>query len=753
MESLKLGELFQKLRPRILDLISLSGGGPGPFASSPHDLNGAHHSGTLADAQMPTALLRDGSRSLLGNLAVAEGKTIDGVDLSAHASNAAAHHEPVTILDTSSINLSLSGQQISGSVIASSDVRGASSEHVLKGDSSGGLKLQTLTLAGDLIVDTDLLVVDQSVGNIGINCLPDSQFDLDIAGNLRAQGWIVGKHALQLPDALMICHYDGPRPYERDFSGDATGHMGQKATIEGGVSFRPGKFGKAVQVAEGGTNKFVNPSFETGVTGWSLPVGSNTITQSNEEALFGSYSMKATYQDTTTLTFETIVLTATAHTFSAYLFIPEDFDGTGVQIAANQFAGITGVTSCDADMSKKGEWQRLAFTATPNAGDLTGNFVVVITGTPPTAGKYIFIDGVQCEDKAYATPYFDGSMPGCAWTDAAHASTSTRTAGKLSYSIQMTNEYSTCFWFNTTTPLADYPNYARIYTWYKDSNNKTEIILNHVGDQFYLYRYVDGVQNSIFSNDFTFDDNIWVHIAVTFDGTDTKLYINGEFITYETEPHLYTNFPDTLYIGTNELGQQPFRALVDDLAIFDRALTADEIRAIYESNAPVFAETSAWTWRTPDGGSWMDESGINLKGLSFATSSPGSQTLDWVTEDKEYIGGLMGIHTSTTYELQMQAYGGPGSIGKDGIITLKTWMNAAAPYSELYAILNPKFGLYISKSGSALGNLLVDGYLAILDGVSAPSPIVNHAVIYVDSADGDLKIKFSDGTTKTIVTD
>ena len=43
--------------------------------------------------------------------------------------------------------------------------------------------------------------------------------------------------------------------------------------------------------------------------------------------------------------------------------------------------------------------------------------------------------------------------------------------------------------------------------------------------------------------------------------------------------------------------------------------------------------------------------------------------------------------------------------------------------------------------------------LSIIDGVSAPSTVAGSALIYVDSADGDLKIKFGDGTVKTIATD
>jgi hypothetical protein len=45
------------------------------------------------------------------------------------------------------------------------------------------------------------------------------------------------------------------------------------------------------------------------------------------------------------------------------------------------------------------------------------------------------------------------------------------------------------------------------------------------------------------------------------------------------------------------------------------------------------------------------------------------------------------------------------------------------------------------------------GGIGLTDGVSEPGAVSGLARIYVDSADGDLKIKFGDGTVKTIVTD
>ena len=43
--------------------------------------------------------------------------------------------------------------------------------------------------------------------------------------------------------------------------------------------------------------------------------------------------------------------------------------------------------------------------------------------------------------------------------------------------------------------------------------------------------------------------------------------------------------------------------------------------------------------------------------------------------------------------------------------------------------------------------------LSLTDGITAPAAISGQALIYVDTADGDLKVRFADNTTKTIAVD
>ena len=62
-------------------------------------------------------------------------------------------------------------------------------------------------------------------------------------------------------------------------------------------------------------------------------------------------------------------------------------------------------------------------------------------------------------------------------------------------------------------------------------------------------------------------------------------------------------------------------------------------------------------------------------------------------------------------------------------------------------------GFLSNKTYADVNGRLVTETLELADGVGAPSTIAGRATIFVSSADGDLKIKFGDGTVKTIVVD
>ena len=118
---------------------------------------------------------------------------------------------------------------------------------------------------------------------------------------------------------------------------------------------------------------------------------------------------------------------------SGFIFRPI-LMGPGFVVQFLNFAGDWGSTYGLANMSLRDQWQ---FVACDRSRDCCRGHIRPIDCirgcNAGTSGKFFYIDGAQCEAKAYPTPYCDGSLgTGHAWTGTAHASTSTRTAETLS---------------------------------------------------------------------------------------------------------------------------------------------------------------------------------------------------------------------------------------------------------------------------------------------------------------------------------
>jgi len=83
---------------------------------------------------------------------------------------------------------------------------------------------------------------------------------------------------------------------------------------------------------------------------------------------------------------------------------------------------------------------------------------------------------------------------------------------------------------------------------------------------------------------FIMPKNEWVHLALTFDGTNAVIYLNG---VDEEGPKPFSIGPDVdaqLEIGYNsnrpEISERTFHGFLDEVRIYDKALTADEIQIV-----------------------------------------------------------------------------------------------------------------------------------------------------------------------------
>jgi hypothetical protein len=111
------------------------------------------------------------------------------------------------------------------------------------------------------------------------------------------------------------------------------------------------------------------------------------------------------------------------------------------------------------------------------------------------------------------------------------------------------------------------------------------------------------------------------------------------------------------------------------------------------------------------------------------------------------VGDFSGASTNSSSNVSLGYYSGYRETGSNKLfIDNQDRGNEATARTN--SLVHGEFNATVSSQW-----LRVNGILQIPDGLTAPATVSGYALIYVDSADGDLKIKFGDGTVKTIVTD
>lgn len=117
-------------------------------------------------------------------------------------------------------------------------------------------------------------------------------------------------------------------------------------------------------------------------------------------------------------------------------------------------------------------------------------------------------------------------------------------------------------------------------------------------------------QVDVFSTDTLYNDSTWYHVALVYDDTDIRLYVDGLLASTPTA-HTSGIASKAAYftIGSQHLGVGVMtNALIDEVGLFSRALSATEVLSLYtyglagdsaQSDFPLYTEFEAWTGDVP----------------------------------------------------------------------------------------------------------------------------------------------------------
>lgn len=145
--------------------------------------------------------------------------------------------------------------------------------------------------------------------------------------------------------------------------------------------------------------------------------------------------------------------------------------------------------------------------------------------------------------------------------------------------IRSTNVKTFSLWINQTGTN----NTARILSETFDSNNAWDVTGPDSGNNAVRVSFkVAGSSSSFVSPDGSVPQSGWVHIAGTFDGSAvTGIYINGVAQSLNSPFSVTYGATTGFTIGDRTNGSKNFKGYIDDVRLYDRILSASEIKQLY----------------------------------------------------------------------------------------------------------------------------------------------------------------------------
>ena len=227
--------------------------------------------------------------------------------------------------------------------------------------------------------------------------------------------------------------------------------------------------------------------------------------------------------------------------------------------------------------------------------------------------------------------------------------------------------------------------------------------------------------------------NVWTHVAVTYDGSAIKLYVDGvEKGTKACTGAIPTVASSFLLMGSgSKEGKDPYDGLLDDVRIYSgKALTAEEIGTVMSMSgaaAPRF---------TPAAGTYDA-----AQSVAISTVTPGATiryTLDG-TDPSDIVGTLyttepVSISTGTT-DTTLKAIAYKAGIPKSSVTTGVYHFECAAPR------FTPAAGTYDAAQSVAISSTEGATIYYTTDGVTEPSD--TDGTLYTEP----VTISISAGTT------
>ncbi len=264
-------------------------------------------------------------------------------------------------------------------------------------------------------------------------------------------------------------------------------------------------------------------------------------------------------------------------------------DGSTQNVTTNAATTYTSSNPAAATVNTTGQVKGVATgtaTITASFGGFAGSATATVSSTPPPTGlvaAYNFNEGAGTTVADASGNGNTGTISGATWTSAG------RYGGALSFNganAWVTINDASSLHLTTALTLEAWVNPQALSGW------QAALVKESTGDLVYSI-YVNTGDNqaagtlNVRGTDVTVNDpsadaqvpmNTWTHLAVTFDGSTLRLYINGFLINSVANAGQLTTSSGALRIGGDSIWGEYFNGIIDEIRIYNRALSAAEIQ-------------------------------------------------------------------------------------------------------------------------------------------------------------------------------
>ena len=249
-----------------------------------------------------------------------------------------------------------------------------------------------------------------------------------------------------------------------------------------------------------------------------------------------------------------------------------------------------------------------SYTFVANSGnsywDKNTCFMDDLSGTARNAGKSFKMWDWQIEKKDHATPFVIGTRNETIVHDCSGYQNNGTASGNITLSVDSTR-YIGSYKFipNAMISTSGIVNFDKCTysVWCKDPNMSYKIVFCDGTSKVafgessgFLCSCGSNSQNKFTKNNWKNSD--WNHVVVVRDGSTYKMYINGKTEIQSGTADYWNHSASTITVGGREENAAMWNGNISDFRIYSTALSADDIKELYNTSAYVLDNGTLLTY-------------------------------------------------------------------------------------------------------------------------------------------------------------